>query len=114
MSALDRYDEWADGLDDELAAIYDPATFAAIDGATGEPAAKLRPAGPGGAWRGGVAAGAMVVGLVNGVRDVFDDESEPIVEIEEERAAARLEPVTVHIAWGNPAASVAIVRRWLL
>ena len=55
----------------------------------------------------------MVVGLVNGIRDVLDEESEPIVEIEEERAFARLEPVTVHIAWGNPAASVAVVRRWL-
>jgi hypothetical protein len=110
MSALDRYDEWAEGLDDELAEIYDRATLDAIDAATGEPGA-LPPAPA--AWRGGIAAGAMVVGLVNGVRDVFDEEAEPVVEIEEERAAARLEPVTVHLAWGNPAASVAVVRRWL-
>ena len=56
----------------------------------------------------------MVVGLVNGVRDVLEDEPDPIVEIDEEVRDRRLEPVTVHLAWGNPSASVAIVRRWLL
>ena len=115
MSALDRFDEWADGLDDELARVYDEATLRAIDRRAGEP--DVPPTGeprPVRGWRGGATAGALVVGLVQGVADALDDdESEPVVEIDEELSERRLEPVTVHIAWGNPAASVAIVRRWL-
>lgn len=110
MSALDRFDDWADGLDDELAEIYDPATLRAIDHQAGQPTAADAVRG----LRGGVTAGAMVVGLVNGVRDVLEDEPDPIVEIAEDGTDRRLEPVTVHLAWGNPSASVAIVRRWLL
>lgn len=124
MSALQAFDDWADQLDDRLAGVYDPATLQAIDSASGEPVRRLLPhtaapppgpATPAAGWRGGVAAGAMVVGLVQGVRDVLDDdESDPVVEIDEEARHRRLEPVTVHLAWGNPAASVAIVRPWLL
>ena len=115
MSALDRWDEFEqgleDGLDDDLADVYDPATLRAIDRQVGEPVAPPVARG----WRGGATAGAMVVGMVQGVRDVLeDDEFDPIVEIDEDLRDARLQAVTVHLAWGNPAGSVAIVRPWLL
>ncbi len=91
--------------------VYDDATLRAIDARTGEPS---RPPAPGGGWRGGVTAGALVVGLVGGVRDALEtDEPEPQVEVEA-RSRQRLEPVVVHLVPGDPAASVAIVRRWLL
>lgn len=111
MRALDRWDDFEDGLDDDLADVYDDATLRAIDRQVGEPAAPAVARG----WRGGATAGAMVVGMVQGVRDVLEeDESEPVVEIDEDLSDARLQAVTVHLAWGNPAASVAIVRPWLL
>ena len=116
MSALDRYDEWEAALDDvlqespspSLEDIYDPETLLAIDHQR-EPGAA-----PAGGWRGGVTAGALVVGMVSGVRDVLEPEDEDaLVEIEEAQPARRLEPVSVHLAWGNPSASIAIVRPWL-
>ena len=111
MTALDRWDEFEDGLHDDLAEVYDSATLRAIDGQAGEPPAPAVARG----WRGGATAGAMIVGMVQGVRDALEeDESEPVVEIDEERRATRHQAVTVHLAWGNPAASVAIVRPWLL
>ena len=111
MSAMDRWDEFEDGLDDDLAEVYDEATLRAIDRQGGEPAAPSVARG----WRGGATAGAMVVGMVQGVRDALEDEeSEPIVEIDEDLRGTRQQAVTVHLAWGNPAASVAIVRPWLL
>ena len=111
MTALDRWDEFEDGLDDDLAEVYDEATLRAIDRQGGEPAAPAVVRG----WRGGATAGAMVVGMVQGVRDALEDEeSEPVVEIDEDLRDARQQAVTVHLAWGNPAASVAIVRPWLL
>lgn len=115
MSALDRWDDFEDGLDasldDDLAGVYDPATLRAIDGQAGEPPTRAVARG----WRGGATAGAMVVGMVQGVRDALEDEeSEPVVEIDEDLGHGGAQAVTVHLAWGNPAASVAIVRRWLL
>ncbi len=111
MSALDRWDDWEDGLDDDLAEVYDPATLRAIDRQTGEPAGPAVARG----WRGGATAGAMVVGMVQGVRDALEDEeSDPVVEIDEDLRETRQEAVSVHLAWGNPSASVAVVRRWLL
>ena len=57
----------------------------------------------------------MVAGVVHGVREVFDDdEFEPVVEIDEDLDGRRLEAVTVHLVPGDPAAGIAIVRRWLL
>jgi hypothetical protein len=111
VSALGRFDQWAEDLDDELTAIYDPATVAAIDRRGGQPPTPATAR----RWRGGATAGAMVVGLVSGVeRALDDDDDEAIVEIDEEIRDHRLQAVTVHLAWGDPAASVAIVRRWLL
>lgn len=90
--------------------LYDSATVRAIEGRTGEPPRVAAATG----WRGGVSAGAMVVGLVNGVRDAVDtDEPEPVVDVEV-TPRGRLEAVVVHLVPGDPAASVAIVRRWLL
>ncbi|MGI9623583.1 MAG: hypothetical protein ACR2PK_12170 [Acidimicrobiales bacterium] len=130
MSALERFAEWEARLEagDEaspapvetrgsaetaldLECLYDPQTLEAIDARTGEPRrAEATMAG----WRGGAATGAVVVGLVQGVRDALEEnEPDPVVEIEQLRRDGTLEPVTVHLAWGDPQASVAIVRRWL-
>ena len=102
MGALDRYDAWDASLDD----LYDEETVRAID-ARREPAAELNRG-----WRSGLASGALVVSLVNGVRDAVDPEDD-VIELEQERVDARVEPVSVYLAWGEPAASVAIVRPWL-
>ncbi|MEM7286912.1 MAG: hypothetical protein AAF480_11215 [Actinomycetota bacterium] len=111
MSALDRWDDLEAGVDDDLAEVYDAATLRAIDRQVGEPPTPAVARG----WRGGATAGAMVLGMVQGVRDALEDEeSEPVVEIDEDLREARHQAVTVHLAWGNPSASVAIVRPWLL
>ena len=95
----------------ELSDLYDPATLRAIDARGGEPRRSASVTG----WRGGATAGAMVVGMVQGVHHALDDdEAEPVVEIDRERGDAGAQAVTVHLAWGNPAAGVAVVRRWLL
>lgn len=117
MSALDHWDELEERIDrvlgeepPDLEDLYDPAVLAAID-ARGEAAGRAT-ASP---WRGGLTAGALVVGMVHGVRDVLDtDDDDPVVEeIDEILRASRREWVSVHLAWGNPQASVAVIRPWL-
>jgi len=94
----------------ELRDVYDDATMAAIDYRSGEPHAR-----PSGGLQGRLAGGALVVGLLHGVKDALEDEDvDPVVEIEEERRAARMEPVTVTLVPGYPKLGVATVRRWLL
>jgi hypothetical protein len=118
VSALDRFDAWADDLDEtltsaadpELSDLYDPVTVSAIDGRTGEPSETRRAP----RWRGGAAAGAMAVGVMQGLRDVVDDGSDPIVEIDQDQCDHRRQAVTVHLVPGDPAAGVAVIRRWLL
>ena len=120
VGALDRYDEWDVSAGELLATLdagvpdvvpsledlYDEETVRAID-ARHEP-----PADPNRTWRSGLASGALVVSLVNGVRDAVDPDDE-VVELEQEQVDARLAPVSVYLAWGEPAASIAIVRPWL-
>jgi len=48
------------------------------------------------------------------LRDVVDDDFDPIVEIDEGSCDHRRRAVTVHLVPGDPAAGVAVVRRWLL
>ncbi|MFN3218973.1 MAG: hypothetical protein ACE367_20975 [Acidimicrobiales bacterium] len=120
MGALDRWDDWEDEVDDWLAAagrpleeLYDDGTVEAIDAGAGEPerrTRRLRSAVV------GAAAGAAAAGLARGVHDVLADEDaepEEAGEIEVAPVERRLEPVTVILVPGDPAASVAIVRRWL-
>ncbi len=128
MGALERYDQWEAGLVDgvlerdfdgaerptdppPIEDIYDTDTLEAIDAAGPQPPA---PRAGSGTLRGGVAAGALAAGLL-GVGSALDDidDEEPVVELEQARRDARLEPVSVYLAWGDPAASVAVVRRWL-
>ena len=115
MAAIDRWDEWEAGVDASLAddapaldEIYPPEVLAAID-------QRVEPAQPSTGVQRRVAGGALVLGLVNGVREAVDpdDDDDAIVELLEAERGRRLEPVTVHLAWGDPAASVAIVRPWL-
>lgn len=117
MAALDRYDRWEAGLDQCLSAglapppieeLYDAATWRAIDDGAAESPARA------GGWRGGVAAGAVMAGMMSGVRVVLGtDDDDAVVETEDTQPTRRLEPVSVYLAWGDPAASVAIVRPWL-
>lgn len=134
MSAVDRFDDWSSRVDDlvgagdtpaagrpipsgdrpdSLSDMYADDVLAAIEDQCGEPTTSTARSG---GWRGGATAGAMVVGLVHGVRDALDDEddTEPVVEIDEERGDRRHEAVSVHLVWGSPEAGVATVRRWLL
>ena len=128
MGALERYDHWEAGLVDGVLArdpdatkrptdpppiedISDQDTLMAIDAAGPQP--PVARAGSG-TLRGGVASGALAAGLL-GVGSALDDidDEERVVEIEQARRDGRLEPVSVYLAWGDPAASVAVVRRWL-
>lgn len=130
MGALQAWDDWEVGLDDivgpdagpsapPLEELYGPATLAAIERGAGEPTAAATSRGNG-SWRGAamaMAAGATVAGLARGLRDPAEDDSvetDEVVEPADAIADARLEPVTVVLVPGDPAASVAIVRRWLL
>jgi hypothetical protein len=127
MAALDRYDDWESQVDARLAEhgcrdnqadegppalseLYDPATQAAIN--RGGPQPPGTPTPP--RWRGGMAAGAVKAGLL-GTAAALDErpDEEPVVELDRAIGGQKLEPVTVHLAWGDPAASVAVVRRWL-
>jgi hypothetical protein len=120
MGALERWDDWESEVGDWLAAagrpleeLYDDGTVQAIDAGAGEPERRTR------RLRGaivGAAAGAAAAGLARGVHDALADEDaepEEAGEIEVAPLERRLEPVTVILVPGDPAASVAIVRRWL-
>lgn len=103
VPALERYDEWEASLE----AVYPPEVLAAID-ARREPTAPAR-------FARRTAGAALVLGLVNGVREAFDpDDGEAEVEIDDVMRRSRHEPVSVYLAWGDPAASVAVVRPWLM
>ena len=87
-----------------------------------------RTAGRGGAHGGGRGAGRMVFEpleprlLLNADVLAFDisgtaaetEDQDLLVRMAEEIRTVDQQAVTVHLAWGNPAASVAIVRPWLL
>lgn len=89
--------------------LYDEATLRALDAAVeGRPVVEP-PRGVA-----GIPALALATALVSGVRDVFEpDEPEPVVEHADEPGDV-LEPVTVLFVPGDPDATVAIVRPWLL
>lgn len=89
--------------------VYDDEVLTAIDRG-------LEPATEPGALQRRVASSALVLSLVNGVREAVDadDEDEDLIEIYEAEHGRRLEAVSVHLAWGDPAAGIAIVRPWLL
>lgn len=89
--------------------IYDEATLRALDAVVeGRPAVEA-PRGSS-----GMPALALAGALVSGVRDVFEpDEPDPVVERADD-ARDPLEPVTLLFVPGDPDASVAIVRPWLL
>jgi hypothetical protein len=94
-----------------LEEIYDSETLRAIDGWS----AGGRTVEPMSRWRRGVAAGALTSALVTGVRDALEDEPEDSrEEIDLRPQRTRLEPVTFYYVPGEPPASVAVVRPWLL
>ena len=100
--------------------MYNEATLRAIDHRREPPRARTEPArrlGREGVRTDGVlVAGALTAGLLRGVHTALDgDESDDaIVETLDEERSGPSAAVSVHLVWGEPAASVAIVRRWLL
>jgi hypothetical protein len=102
----------------DLSEVYDEATLAALD-AWGRPAAErpgdARQVGPVRPLRQGAAAGAVITGLVLGLRDVLEGEREDAVVLEEDAPGPDPgQAVVVHLVPFDPAASVAVVRPWLL
>ena len=94
-----------------LEELYDPATLRVIDGWSREQPA-VEPTRP---WRRAAVAGAIKTALVTGVREALEDEEEDaVVDIDRVRERSLLEPVTLYFVPGEPRASVAIVRPWLL
>ena len=91
--------------------LYDPATLAVIDRWSSE-SRTVEPAAP---WRRAAFAGAVTTALVTGVADALEDEAdEAVVEIDRGVSRTPLEAVTLYFVPGEPRASVAIVRPWLL
>lgn len=93
----------------ELSDVYDDATLAAIESwpnRRGEPAR-----GPRAAFSGAVLAAGLV-----GARVALEDEAdpEPVVEVRPTRGGGPLQGVEVLFVPGDPAATVAVVRPWLL
>lgn len=90
--------------------LYDAETVAAIDSwRAGHGVEPVR------GWKGGVTAAAVVVAGLTGVRDVVEDEVEPVIEeprVHDADTAA--EAVTVLFVPGDPAGTVAVVRPWLV
>lgn len=104
----------------DLAEVYDEATLAALD-AWGRPAPSRtadRPAPSREATRPvrrGAATGALLTGLALGLRDVFEDDRDEEVVLEEDAPGPDPgQAVVVHLVPFDPAASVAVVRPWLL
>ena len=93
------------GLDE----LYDPCTLRAIDG---WPSRAPRPT-VGGA-RGTTVAGALLLAGLTGVREVVEPIRPAVAVVRPDPGLDRADAVTVLLASGAPAASVAVVRPWLL
>ncbi len=96
--------------DDVLAGVYEPEVLAAID----DPG-RSRRREPDRGLRGRL-AGAIVVAGLTGARVALDEPGAGagVAEVRPEPTRPVPEAVTVHLAWDDPAASVALVRPWLL
>ena len=90
----------------DLEELYGPDVVAALD--RPRPAPEVR--------AGRSAAAALTAALLTGVAASLDERRpEPeIAEFEPDRDHDWLQPVTVHLVPGVPAASVALVRPWLI
>ena len=111
---------------DAFAELYDDAIIDAIERGSGEPntvAAHLSAHRPPDADRANrnrgsstvATVGMVAAGLFRGVDAALDPEDkEPIVDFIDEDDSELQQPVTVYLVPGNPKASIAIVRHWLL
>lgn len=100
----------------DLSEVYDEATLAVLDAWDGRGRGEPAPPAPDTRrWRRGAATGAVVTGVVLGLRDVFEGEREEAVVREEDVPGPDPDQaVVVHLVPFDPPASVAIVRPWLL
>jgi hypothetical protein len=94
----------------DLRDVYDDDTLARLDSWRGARAGTAVPA-----WRRGSAAGLVVTGLALGVREALEpDRRDPVVEEVDVSGLDGSAAVTVLFVPGNPKATIAIVRPWLL
>lgn len=95
--------------------VYDARTLAALDArvepkwADDDPAVE-RPR-PG--FRGSVASGAVLAGLMLGMREVFDPDAtrEPVFELAPDPGLQPVDGVTLYFVPGDAKATIAVVRR---
>lgn len=99
--------------DVDLDDLYDEDTLAAIDG--WQPGRGSEPTGHHGGWRGRVAAGTLTATIMTGIKDALDPpEPDEVVELRPELRIERRSAVTVFFVPGDPQATLAVVRPWLL
>jgi hypothetical protein len=98
----------------DLADVYDEATCAVFD--RWQAPRKPVPVEVASGWRGGLAATALLTAVALGVQDVVEPKRhDPIIEeIDVDALSSDDLPVVYHHVRGNPKASRASVRPWLL
>ncbi|CAN5222454.1 hypothetical protein BH18ACT4_BH18ACT4_00270 [soil metagenome] len=104
-----------DRTDAALGELYDAATVARLDRRS-QPLIRGPEATSESGWRRGGAAGALIAGLVLGLRDALEPSGDkPIIEeLDLSELDDSKRPVVFHYVSGDPPASVVIVRPWLL
>lgn len=96
--------------------LYDARTLAALDAGV-EPDREAEDdeatvEHPRRGFRGSIASGAVLAGLMLGMREVFDpDASEPVYEVAPDPGLQPVDGVTLYFVPGDPRATVAVVRR---
>lgn len=101
----------------QLEDIYDTATVDAIDKLRVRHRTSQLPAAEPSRRRDNLAvAGALTASMLRGIDQVLDadEDDDGIVEVLDQDGVGRHQAVSVHLVWGEPAASIAIVRPWLL
>lgn len=95
--------------------VYDARTLAALEAGTepswdAEESVAERPR-PG--FRGSIASGAVLAGLMLGMREVFDPEAgrEPVFELAPDPGLQPVDGITLYFVPGDPRATVAVIRR---
>ena len=100
--------------EDALEQVYDPAVVARIDGYPSRNPADNEGGSDRGRVRRSVAASSLTAALLRGVDAVLDDDDDDAVVEVERQPVPPVRAVEVHLVWGRPSRSVAVVRPWLL
>ena len=97
--------------------VYDARTLAALD--AGVEPDRVEDDGdelvdrPRPGFRGSIASGAVLAGLMLGMREVFDPDAtrEPVFELAPDPGLQPVDGITLYFVPGDPKATVAVVRR---